>query len=843
MRFWLACVLATITALSGYSQQDDWFWGRPIRGVVFDGLVHVNASELEGITAPFVGRALTETVYSEILGRLYALEYFQTISPNAINADGQGNEVIIRFIVTERPTIGRINFQGNSNLRRAELLSAITLNVNDVATQLNIRSAELAITAKYLEKGFPDVSVRSETIPSSDLRVTVNFHITEGQMIAVEEFLFEGNVEFPTRTLRRQLSQRTRTAVFSDGAFQEAKLIADIQALEQFYQERGFINARVIDHAREIRQDDRGRNLMTITFTIYEGRQFTFEGITFQGNRIFSERQLAERVRSRPRELVNMRRLQDDIMRVISLYQENGYIFNRIEPIFDQNEEASTLSVNIDIIERGRAHIEHILITGNTKTQDKVILREIPLIPGDIFSQRRIIDGLRNLNNLQFFSSVFPETPAGSTDFLMDLVINVEEGPTTDVQIGATFSGSADPDTFPASLMAKWADRNFMGTGNTVGAEGTFSPDTQVLSANYMHRWMFGLPLTGNFDFTSQHTRRKAVMANPNHVFNGDEMFAFPAPFDSWEQYEAWDRTPPNEFLMSYDQWRLSVGVGSGYRWSTQAGNLGLGGGFRIGMMYNSFDNNLYTPFDPLLRNKNNQWTPATSVFTSLSLDQRDLFFNPSSGYYAVQRFGWFGLLPRDQEQEHYIRTDTRAEWFITLLDLPVFENWSFKVVFGIHSGLSFILPQPAYGQVYIEEANMLAVDGMFSGRGWLREFRRKGFVLWQNWAEIRIPLAPNVVSWDFFFDAAGVRPNPSDFFTDFAGNDGSLVNHDTFFMRFSMGFGIRFTVPQFPFRLALAKRFLIRDGAVEWQTGDIGGGGRPGSGLDFVFSFTTSTY
>ena len=840
MRFALALSLVFFIAFSGFAQQsDDWYQGKPIKSIVFEGLVHVKAGELEGITSPFIGRAFDDDVYWDILGRLYALEYFDTVSPTAIKADTQGNEVIIRFTVTERPTVSRINFVGNSGLRRNELLDAVTIKVNDVATQVKLRIDETAITNKYIEKGYPDIKVRSEMQPSSASSVIVVFYVEEGEKIAIEGFRFEGNTVFSTRTLQKQLSLKTK-GIISDGAFQEAKLIADKQALASYYRDRGYVDADVIDDVREVRKDDKGNNLMTITFKLYEGVLYSFGGITFEGNHIFSTEQLSALVNSKVGDTVSERKIQADLMRVSDLYYENGYIFNRIEPVPDRDPDAGILSFHIIIVERGRAHIENIIVKGNEKTKDHVILREIPLESGDVFSKAKVMEGLRNLYNLQFFSAVNPETPPGSTDALMDLVINVEEQPTTDVQFGFTFSGSSDPDTFPVSVMAKWNDRNFRGSGNALGAEVNMSPDTQTVTGQYTQQWIFGLPLSGSFDLTFQHLKRKAAMNNFPPFFNGDEYYAFPDGFSSFYDYENADKIPPDEYLMDYNQWRISLGVGTGYRWSTFLGNLGVGGGIRIGVVLSTFDNDLYRPFDPILRADNNKWAPSTSIWTSVSLDQRDIYYDPSSGYYAVQRFSYNGILPF--EHEHYFRTDTKLEWFITMFNLPVTDNWSFKAVFGIHTGLSFIFPQPGYDQPLVEDANKLAVDGMFIGRGWTNQYSRKGFALWENWAEIRIPLAPGILAWDFFFDAAGIKPSPRSLFADFAVDDGSSASAETFFMRFSFGGGFRFTLPQFPFRFSLAKRFLVRDGRVEWQTGGIGGA-KPGGGLDFVVSFAMSTY
>jgi outer membrane protein insertion porin family len=249
-------------------------------------------------------------------------------------------------------------------------------------------------------------------------------------------------------------------------------------------------------------------------------------------------------------------------------------------------------------------------------------------------------------------------------------------------------------------------------------------------------------------------------------------------------------------------------------------------------MVYSAYDPGVYRPFDPVLRNQNNRWTPATSVWASISLDERDIYYDPSRGYYGVQRVGYYGLFPI--EEEHYIRTDTKAEWYHTLFNIPVTDKWSFKAVFGIHSGLSFIFRQPGYDNPIIERANRLAVDGMFVGRGWTGEYSNKGFALWENWAELRFPLVPGILAWDFFFDAAGVKDTPWHFFSDFGANDIS----GAFFMRFSFGGGFRFTIPQFPFRFSMAKLFKIVDGHVEWKDGDI-----PGSGLKFVISFALATY
>ncbi|GHV79966.1 outer membrane protein assembly factor BamA [Spirochaetia bacterium] len=838
MRVGVACLMICLLGgLSAFAQDADenglaseWYQGKPIKDIVFEGLKHIKASELEGVTEPFIGAAFNDDVFWEVHGRLYALEYFDSITPSAVPADAAGSAVIIRFRVTERPTISRIIFAGNDKVPRGQLLDVVTLKVNDVATQAKLKIDETALINKYLEKGFPDVRVSSEVRPGKSDTVQVTFHIIEGEKLTIDEILFEGNSIFSTRTLRGQLSLKPKglIAVFNDGAFQEAKLTADRAALTQYYRDRGYIDAEVTDVSRATTRDKKGNNNLTITFRISEGRIYTFGGITFEGNEIFTTEQLSAQVYSKNGDTVNARRVEEDLQRIMGLYAENGYIFNSIIPRENRDTASGVLSFTISIVERGRAHIEHIIVRGNEKTKDHVLLREIPLEPGDVFSRTKLMDGQRNLMNLQYFSSVIPDMTPGSTDSLMDLVFTVEEQPTTDVQLGVTFSGSSDPDAFPVSILAKWNDRNFLGYGNMIGAEITASPDTQSASLEYTQRWLFGLPLSGGFDFTFRHTVRKAAMDNQAPFFNGDETRAFPDGFDSYEEYVSASKYPPTWALMDYNQLGFSLGFSTGYRWNTAAGNLGVGGGIRTGLVDNIYDADIYRPFDPILREDNNKWIWTNSYWTSVSLDQRDLYYDPSKGYYGIQRFGFYGVFPF--EREHYIKSDTKLEYFLTLFNLRITDNYSFKGIFGIHSGLSFILPQPGYAEPAIEDANKLVIDGMFNARGWTGERLNRGLALWENWAEVRFPVVPGILALDFFFDAAEIADTPENVFRRDV--DGSFIDR----MKFSLGGGIRFAIPQFPFRFILAKRARVINGQWEWQDGNLGP-------LDFVISFALATY
>jgi outer membrane protein insertion porin family len=381
----------------------------------------------------------------------------------------------------------------------------------------------------------------------------------------------------------------------------------------------------------------------------------------------------------------------------------------------------------------------------------------------------------------------------------------------------------------------EFTDRNFGGSGNEVGVNLNSSIiDTSKFTVKYNHRWLMGLPLSLGVDFTTEYSRLQAAMANRKWWFNGDEPDAFPDGFNSYQAYLDHNKLPPSEYLMNYYRWYISLGLSTGYRWATFLGTLNLSGGMRFGVIKNSFEE-IFKPFDPVLRDGNNRWTPRNSFWSSLSLDQRDIYYDPSNGYYLSERMGFYGIL--GNELEHYVRSDSSAEYFLTLFDIPV-KTWRFKSVLAMHAGISFLFSQPFRDRgAVIEEANKLAIDGMFTGRGWSDIYRDKGYTLIDSWIELRFPLVRGILAFDLFLDAAGTETEQGYYLgTNSAGDPNFTIDN----FKFSFGGGFRVTMPQFPIRLSLAKRFYFENGNFKWKTGALFAN-KEGSGVDIVLSFVIS--
>lgn len=784
-RIMLAVLFCNIWIAAGFAQSDaTWYYGKKIRSIDFKGLVNVNSLELSGVTEPFIGKAFSDELYFDLLNRIFSLELFEDISSDALPGDAKGDSVVIQFTVVERPFVSEISFTGNRSIKAGELKDAISTKEKDIFNSSKILLDERAIRDTYLKKGFTNVRVSSVTEDAGD-GIRVLFSVSEGRASVLKSVSFNGNQVVADKTLKGLLSMKEK-GLFTRGSFQESQLEADKAAILTYYQDRGYIDAAILDVVRTATYNAADNcDELDIQFVIQEGAQYSFAGISFAGNKIFSTDDLRDLIKIQDGSVFNQTKFQEGLYAVTDLYYENGYTSNMFDPQMSKNPETKQVFVQFNIVERPRSHIENIIIRGNTKTKDYVIFRELPIETGDIFSKTKITTGLRNLFNLQFFSAIVPDIVSGSEENLVDLVLNVEEQSTTAIEFGVTFSGIADPDAFPVSVFLKWQDSNVFGTGKSISANTVLSTDSQSLSLGYADSWLFGQPVSVSVSAGVEHsaltTLRSVVL--PDGSIN------------------------TSDYYMKYDEVSFDLSASLGRRWIPDFAIFSVTGGFVSEVLRNFYDSAVMVPADSTLSLYHDNWGMQNTVWSSFSVDGRDLSYDPSSGWFASQRLSWTGFIPT-VENQFFFRSDTKAEAYITLLDIPVSQTWNLKFVLAGLTSLSFVAPLPEYE---LSSSNKLYLDGMFTGRGWSSIYNtNRQNALWHNTVELRMPVAPGIFALDFFFDAAALKENIGAVFS-------SLSIEDFYF---SFGPGLRFSIPQFPLRLLWANTFQVKDGSVKWQNG-----------------------
>lgn len=826
MRTKLVAFLILLACIGGVFAQtsDDWYQNKPIRTITFEGLKNVTRSELDGLFSSYLGKNFNDELYWEILQKLYALEYFDEITPVALPGDPDRATVLLQFTVTEKPVIKNIKFTGNKKLRTADLLDKVTLKEGDIYNELKSRLDERSIRDYYLEKGYAGIKVVSEVVANTDKTLTLQFTLTEGKQTVVSSIQFEGNNTMSAKTLKNAMSLK-EAKLLNSGTFQESMLEADKASIRSYYIERGYVDAVVESVIRGIDSGSPSdKNLLKLTFVIKEGEQYVYSGTMLEGNKIFTTTELLEKIRLKEGDVLNLNRFTEGYQAIADVYFENGYTSNYINRQEKRDNEQKRISFVITIVESSRSHIEHLIIKGNTKTKEKVILREFSLEPGDIFSKSKLLDSVRNLYNLRYFSAVAPDLVPGSEPNLVDVVIALEEQSTASVQFGVTFSGVTDADTFPLSVFVQWEDKNLLGNGQTVSANVTASPDTQSLSLGFSENWFLGSPLTVSFNLSVSHKQLYAYQDVLFPVF-GDDYYdkngIVPDPFTSLEEYQKASGID-DSYRMKYDRWEYGIGTSTGYRWFPGFATATLRGGVNFSVVQNFYDGQIYRPADKGIRDQYGQWGWSNSLWSRFSLDKRDLNYDPSTGWFASEQVTFYGLIP-ELEAEYYMRSDAKGEVYFTLLNYPLTNVWNLKFVLAGYSGLSFL--RPVVDRT-ISDTNKLYIDGMFIGRGWNTLYATstaRGNMMINHWLELRMPLAPGVIAADFYLDAVATKPELEDV--------SSLSLNDYYF---SYGPSLRFSIPQFPLRLMFANTFRIQDGKFEWGNGT-------GPDWKFVLSFNIS--
>ena len=764
-----------------FAEDSEWYWNQPISKIDFVGLKNVKKSELSGLTSSYIGTLFTEDTYNDIIDRLYALDYFEDVSPYAKHDRKSENNVLLVFEVVEHPVIKEINLVGNTRIRNGELREQIKLKTSDVYVESKVLVDERIIRNYYMSKGYTTSKV-SHTVEKTDDGMIINFNINEGANTVIKEIAFSGNTIVSSRTLKSKLELK-EIGFMRNGAYQPTTLEKDKQTVITYYREKGYADANVLDVKIESAfNESKSRNDLTLTFIIQEGFQYTYTGMTITGNEVFTTEELLPNAKLKVGSTYNETKFQEDLNTIQSVYYENGYMSNGFDITPIKDSDRHEISFNVTIKESSRSHIENIIIKGNSKTKDYVIRREIPIEPGDVFSREKIYTAMRSLLNLQYFSNVIPEPQQGSEANLVDLVWNVEEQSTKMLQFGMTFSGVTDPNQLPISLFFKIQDSNIFGEGKSISASLSLSNSEQSIGFNYGQNWIGNLPISLSQSLSISHESATSLVN-------------FWAPDLTLYQ---------NGYYYNYNGLSASLGTGLSRRFVYDYAILSLSAGLSNSLNNNIYDENLYVPVDTGVSTYANRWGITNYIYTGVSVDNRDVSYYPTKGWFTSQNFTWYGLIP-GLEKEFFLRTDTKLEGYLKLMDIPFTDDYSLKLILSGYSGISVLFPT-ASG---ITDSHKLYIDGMFNGRGWTENYKvNKGQVLISNKLELRLPIVPGIIGVDAFFDAAAIKSS----FQDLS----SLSINDFYF---SFGPGVRFLHPQFPLHLLFAWKFKTTDGVPSFDT------------------------
>jgi outer membrane protein insertion porin family len=427
---------------------------------------------------------------------IYKMGFFDDLR---VEAESSPKGKILTFHVKEKPTIRRIRIKENQRFDDDEVKENLTISTGAILNIFKVRSNIEQIEAMYKEKNYHQVAVDYKVLPLDNNQADIEFIIKEGPKIYVTRINFEGNKSFKTKKLKKQIQTSEKGFFFwitSSGDLDLTKLDQDAALLNTFYSNQGYIQVRVADPIVDI-----GEEGIEITFKIDEGPRFKVGKIDVIGDLIKPKAELMEKLSLGESTYYNREKLRSDIIALSDLYGVYGYAHADVSPVVKEDNENLVVDVAYNIKKNQEVYFENIFISGNSRTRDKVIRRQLKVYEKERFNGAALKRSIRNLYRLDYFEDIKVNSLKGSKDDQMVLKIDVTEKPTGMFTFGAGYSSEEN-----VFLVGSITQRNFLGKGQTLKFAGQFGASTTKYDLSFTEPWLFDIPLSATI-FTYDQTK------------------------------------------------------------------------------------------------------------------------------------------------------------------------------------------------------------------------------------------------------------------------------------------------------------------------------------------------
>ena len=434
-----AMLAAGLLLTIGASQHAEAQEGKTVKSVdvQYVGYQTVAKDRILSSTSTRVGDKLSLAVVDEDVQNLYKSGDVENVKVLAENVSGG---VALIYVVQTRAVYGGAQFAGNTVVDTNKLKRQVDLRVNSPIDEEALKTAREDMQEIYRKKGFSEATVSYRIgAPTAEGYSVVVFEIDEGTQGVIGNIEFVGNTAFPSARLKEQMTQKEKgplSFIGDKGAADAETLAQDVRAIEDFYRDNGYLNAKVVNVSR-VRSDAK---YVDVILTIDEGGTYVVDSLAINGISVLSmQDDVMPYLRTKAGDKFAGNSLKSDIKLITDQYGSRGYADAQVIPRLEDAGNGA-VRVVIDVTE-GRAYrIGQIHIEGNDKTKDHVIRRELPLEPGQPFDTTKTEVTQRRLENMNYFANVeLMPLPTSSLDE-KDLLIRVVEKPTGSVNFGAGFS-------------------------------------------------------------------------------------------------------------------------------------------------------------------------------------------------------------------------------------------------------------------------------------------------------------------------------------------------------------------------------------------------------------------
>jgi outer membrane protein insertion porin family len=488
-------VVALLCLWAGAAHAFDPFVVRDIR---VEGIQRIEAGTVFSYLPVKVGETMTDEKAAAAIKALFATGFFKDV-----RLEVQRDVLIV--MVEERPAVSQIDFIGNKEFDKDALrkgLREIGLAEGRSLDKALLDQAEQEIKRQYLARGRYGASVVTTVTPLERNRVGVSFSVNEGDVTKIREINIIGNRAFREKDLLPLFVLQTpgwMTWYTKNDQYSKQKLSGDLETLRSHYLNNGYLEFNIESTQVSITPDKKD---IYITINIAEGDKYTVSDVSLGGEMLLPEAELRRLIQLKPGETFSREKLSESTKKITDRLGNEGYAFANANAVPELDKTAKRVAFTIMIDPGRRVYVRRINISGNTRSRDEVLRREMRQLEGAYYDSDKIQKSKQRLQRLEYFSEVDVDTPAvPSTSDQVDVNFKVKEKPTGAIMLGAGFSSSEK-----VILSGSITQQNIFGSGKHLSLQINTSKVNRNIGLSYTDPYYTVDGVSRGFDVYDRHT-------------------------------------------------------------------------------------------------------------------------------------------------------------------------------------------------------------------------------------------------------------------------------------------------------------------------------------------------
>jgi len=399
------------------------------------GASRVAPDDVRKVMGTQAGQELDLEKVRQDVKAIYRMGYFRDVTFDTEEVPG-GYRLTV--IVAEKPIVGGVQIEGNKDVETADLRAAVTVKERSLFQEEKVKESVNKLVEVCQNKGFIDASVEASISEDSEGALRVTFRVAEGPKLKIERIVVTGNQFHSTEEIHKTMDTSEKglfSFITDSGTFKKDVLGNDVRKLEALYQNSGFLDSKIFEPVV-----GRGKKGLIVTIRIFEGRQYRVGEVRFSGESGIPEETLRKTVKLVRGDLLNRETLLSDLLALTTLVNDTGYAQALVSPGVEKQKEYPLADVTYRFERGTKFRFGKVEISGNTKTEDRVVRRNLDVVDGELYTATGLKTSKENLTRTSYFKDVKISTAPSAVPGEMDAKVEVQEGPTGTLSGGRGYS-------------------------------------------------------------------------------------------------------------------------------------------------------------------------------------------------------------------------------------------------------------------------------------------------------------------------------------------------------------------------------------------------------------------